>query len=118
MEVVTSKKVLRHTKPVRIRSNPRQRSLHGFLHDLADLTRHRESSLALHCIRLDEENVTTSRSPRQSHRNSRPLCPLGNLAFAPDFDPTQELLDDVLVHDEFFGLAFGEPSCLLQADRS
>ena len=56
-----------------VRTDPGQRRLHGFLHDLADLAGHREAALALHPVGFDEEHVATRRSPRQTDRHTGAL---------------------------------------------
>ena len=95
---------------------PGEGRLHGFLHDLPDLSGHGESSLALHCIGFDEQHVAARRSPGQAHGNPRSLGALGNLALAANLDATQELLDDFAGDNQFLRLAFGQTPRLLAAD--
>ena len=54
MEVDGAVEVLFEADDGRVGADPGKRGLHRFLHDIADLAGHRESSLALHAIGFDK----------------------------------------------------------------
>src|SRR4051794_13011583 len=97
---MSSEEVLCHSQTIRVRPHPRECRLHGFLYDLTDLAGHGESAFALHGIGFDKQYITSGRSPRKTHGNSRTLRPLGNFAFAADLDSTQEFLNHVFADDK------------------
>ncbi len=88
VNVMVGKKALSDSKVDGIRPYPRQRRLHGFLHDLADLAGHGEPTFPTHHVGFDEQHIAASRSPRETDRNAGALGALGNFAFAADFDAT------------------------------
>ena len=107
VNVMVREEILRDPQPVRVRPHPGQRRLHRFLHDLANLPGHGESTFAFHGVGLDEQHVAARRSPRQAHGHTRPLCSLGNFAFAANLDATQKFLHHLLGDNQFFALALG-----------
>ena len=88
MDVMVGEKVFSNAELGGVGTNPGQRSLHGLLHHLADLSRHGGSALAFHGIGFDEEHITAGGRPGQAHSNSGAFCALGDLAFDADLNPT------------------------------
>ncbi len=99
-------------------TNPGQRSLHGFLHDLANLARHLEAALALHAVGFDEEHVAASRRPGKPDGYAGTLGALSQFGIDAHLDAAQKFLDDCAVDDESAGLPFRDPPRLLAADRA
>src|SRR6188472_1538089 len=98
--------ILRNSEYGRVRPYPGQSRLHGFLHDLTDLSGHSKAALALHGIGFDEQHVATRRRPGETDDHARALRAFGNFAFAAYLDSAQKLLDDFLGDDQLVGLAF------------
>src|SRR6266568_7629624 len=98
-----------------VRAHPGQRSLHRFLHNLADLSSHCEAALALHLVCLNEENVAARGCPGKTHCHAGPfhtLCYLGLNAY---LDAAQELLKYIAVDKQLFCLALDDATRLLSA---
>ena len=98
-----------------VRTYPGKRSLHGLLHDLADLAGHLEAALAFHPVGFDEQHIATSRCPGQPNCHTRATSALSQLGIHADLDAAKELLDDRAINDQRARLAFRDAPCLLTA---
>src|SRR3984885_4574382 len=118
VNVVIGEEILCDSKIRSIRSHPGQCSLHGFLHHLADLTGHGESTFAFHGIGFDEQYVASRGCPGQTYSHAGTFRAFFDFTFGTNLDATQEFLNDLLRDYKFFGLAFGQPPRLFTADGS
>src|SRR5215470_9981702 len=108
VNVVIGKKPFFNAKRLGVGADPCESCLHRLLHNLADLTSHRETAFAFHHIGLDEQHIPASWGPREPDSDSGALGTLGDLAFAAHLDATKEVLDDFRSNNQFVGLAFGD----------
>src|ERR1700744_500733 len=116
MKIDVLHEIFFQTNRLCIRTYPGQCGLHGFLHDLANLTGHSKSTLTLHFVCFDEEHVTARRRPGQAYGHACAFSTLSQFRIDTDFNAAKELVNNFLGDDQLLGFAFCDTARLLAAD--
>src|SRR5690242_5600009 len=83
VHVVLAEPVGIEAEVLRMRAHPRERGLRRLLHDVAELARDRQATLARIRGRLEEEDVTADRREREPRRDAWIRGSLADFAFEP-----------------------------------
>src|SRR5205807_2329777 len=98
---------------------PRQRGLHGFLHDRPELTSHDEALVAAgHPARLDKQHIAANRGPREADRDAGPAGPLRHLGIGTEPGRAEVLLHQFRRNFDLLARALRDPARLLPANRA
>src|SRR5262245_7656953 len=116
MEIRIFVKIRLETELDCIRPHPRERGFSGFLHDVANLTGHREMPSSCCDVGFDEQDVPTDGRPCQADYNAGTLYTLFHFLFELVFWRAEEFLDHTSCYDQAGILAFQQTPGMFPAD--
>src|ERR1700684_609975 len=117
VDVMLAEEVRVNPVPLRIRTRPGQRRGHRLLHDLSQLSGHRELLPTAHAAGFNEHDVSAHWRPHKSDCYSRLLDALFNLFLRAELWYAQILANDFWRNHHLFRVAFGEFARLLSRNR-